>query len=102
MEYLEYIDVFQADDRVLITEYEPLTLKNGWIDPNQRLPEPETPVLALVHGLDYPIVLELRWETCNEMIESYFKGFLYWDNPHDDGQDYGDRVFAWQSLPLDP
>lgn len=71
----------------------------GWRCAVTDRPEAETPVLACVHGLDAPIVLELRWETCNPMIESYFKDFLYWDNPNDDGQDFEDRVFAWREIP---
>ena len=34
-----------------------------WISVEDRLPEPEVPVLALVHGLDDPIVLVRFWET---------------------------------------
>lgn len=81
---------------------ERVVMCGNWIATEDRLPPPETPVLAFVHGMDIPIVLEMRWETCNPMIESYFKDFLYWDNPHNDGQDYEDRVFAWQPLPEDP
>ena len=71
----------------------------GWRCAVTDRPEAETPVLACVHGLDVPIVLELRWEICNPMIESYFKDFLYWDSPNDDGQDFEDRVFAWREIP---
>ena len=74
----------------------------GWIPVSVKKPEAETPVLACVHGLDHPIVLELRWEICNTMVEGYFKDFLYWDDPNNDGQDFEDRVFAWQSLPTMP
>lgn len=79
-----------------------LVMRGNWIAAEDKLPPPETPVLAFVHGIDIPIVLEMRWETCNQMVESYFEDFLYWDNPHDDGQNYEDRVFAWQPLPEDP
>lgn len=80
----------------------PVVMRGNWISTEDELPPPETPVLAFVRGMDIPIVLEMRWETCNPMIESYFNDFLYWDNPHNDGQDYEDRVFAWQPLPEDP
>ena len=81
---------------------EPVAMCGDWVATADRLPPPETPVLAFVHGMDIPIILEMRWETCNPMIEPYFKKFLYWDDPHNDGQDYEDRVFAWQPLPEYP
>ena len=74
----------------------------GWINVEEKLPEPETPVIAIVGGYDAPIVIELRWETCNSMVESYFKDFLYWDDPNNDGQDYQDLVSFWQPLPEMP
>ena len=73
-----------------------------WIKVTDKIPEPETPVLACVHGLDFPIILEMRWEICNPMIEGYFNDFLYWDDPNNDGQDFEDRVFVWQPLPEMP
>lgn len=71
-----------------------------WIDVEDKLPEPETPVLAVVHGIDQPIVLARYWEICNPMIEGYFKDFLYWDNPEDDGNEYD--VICWMPLPEMP
>ena len=62
-------------------------------------PSPELPVIARVHGIDQPVVLELRWETCNPMLESYFEDYLYWDDPNNDGQDFEDRVFLWCKIP---
>tara|TARA_R110000765_G_scaffold356661_1_gene446762 strand:- start:1574 stop:1810 length:237 start_codon:yes stop_codon:yes gene_type:complete len=73
-----------------------------WIKVRCLLPEEGTPVLACVHGLDHPIVLELRRETCNPMIESHFDEFLYWDDPNNDGQDFKDRVSSWMPLPEIP
>jgi hypothetical protein len=69
----------------------------GWRCAVYDPPEAEEAVLACVAGFDYPIVLERRWETCNEMIESYFKEFLYWECPHDEGFD--GNVYAWRELP---
>ena len=74
-------------------------IPKGWRCAVEDRPKPETPVLALVNGIDFPIVLELRWETCNPMEESYFEDFLYWDDVHNDGQDFEGRVFAWVELP---
>lgn len=73
-----------------------------WISTKDRLPETETPVLAIVSTLEAPVVLELRWEICNTMIESYFKDFVYWDDPNNDGQDYADNVTHWMPLPKIP
>ena len=75
---------------------------NGWVKVEDRMPEAETPVLAVVHGIDHPIVLELRWDRCNPMLESFYKDFTYWDDPNNDGQDFEDRIVAWQQLPEMP
>jgi hypothetical protein len=72
---------------------------SAWIFTANKTPEPETPVLACVHGMDSPVVLEMRWESCDPFQEGYFKDFLYWDDPSNDGQDYEDRVFAWMTIP---
>ena len=48
-----------------------------WISVYDRLPEPEQAVLAAVDGLGAPIVLELRWETCNPMTEPYYEDFFF-------------------------
>lgn len=71
----------------------------GWRCAITDPPEPETPVIACAGGFDTPMVLELRWEICNPMIEGYFKDFLYWDDPNNDGQDFEGRVYAWQECP---
>mgnify|MGYP000686993514 CR=1 FL=1 len=75
---------------------------NSWIKVETKLPPPETPVLAIVNGIDIPVVLELRWEICNPMLESYYEDFLYWDEPNDDGKDYEGLVAYWRYLPDPP
>ena len=70
-----------------------------WVSVELNLPEIETPVLACVRGIDHPVVLEVRVEHCNPMIEGYHEDFKYWDDPINDGQDYGDTVYCWQPLP---
>jgi len=76
--------------------------QDRWVSVDDRLPDDETPVLAIVDGFDYPLILEIRTEVCNEMIEGYFKDFRYWDQPSNDGQEYNDLVKAWQPLPNPP
>ena len=73
-----------------------------WISVKEKLPEHDTPVLAVVEGIDNPIVLELRQEICNPYVDGYFANFSYWDNPDNDGQDYEDRVVCWMELPPMP
>jgi len=89
------IEVYEGD----LNEMQHQIDKLKWISVDDRLPEPEQAVLAAVNGLDAPIVLGLRWECCNPMIEGYFKDFLYWDDPNNDGQDFGDRVSHWMPCP---
>ena len=69
------------------------------VDVELNLPEIETPVLVCVHGIYHPVVLEIRVDRSNPMVEGYYEDFKYWDDPVNDGQDYGDRVYCWQSLP---
>lgn len=75
---------------------------NGWISVNDRLPEPETPVLAIVNGYDGILTVERRWETCNPYIEGYFEDFLYWDWVDNDGQDLEGLITHWMPLPEAP
>ena len=72
------------------------TRADGWISVEDRLPEPEQIVLAAVNGFDAPVVAHMLWETCNPMIELYYKDFLYWDDVHHDGQDFGELVSHWK------
>lgn len=74
----------------------------GWVSVDDRLPEAETPVLAIVDGYDGLLTLERRWEHCNEMVETYYKDFLYWDWVDNDGQDLEGRVKFWMHLPEPP
>jgi hypothetical protein len=93
-----------ADKLIEELQAENKKLREGqeWVSVKDRLPPPETPVLAWIRGFDAPLVVQLLWETCNPMVESYFDDFLYWDNVYNDGQDYEDRVLCWQSLPKPP
>ena len=50
-----------------------------WVSVDDRLPEAETPVLAILDGYSGLLTVERRWEHCNEMTEPYYKDFLYWD-----------------------
>ena len=79
-----------------------LEAANQWISVEDKLPEPEIPVLAIVNGFDGILTLERRWEICNPHIECYFPDFLYWDWIDNDGQYFEDRVTHWMPLPEPP
>jgi hypothetical protein len=66
-----------------------------WVSVDERLPEAETPVLAIVDGYDGLLTVELRWERCDY-------DFLYWDWVDNDGQDLEGRVRFWMRLPEMP
>ena len=70
-----------------------------WRDAKKEQPPTYTPVLACVEGLATLIVLEVRWQKCNTFEEPYYADYKYWDDPHNDGQDYGDKVLWWRVLP---
>lgn len=70
-----------------------------WRDAKKEQPPTYTPVLAFVEGLATLIVLEVRWQKCNTFEEPYYADYKYWDDPHNDGQDYGDKVLWWRVLP---
>lgn len=70
-----------------------------WVGVEDRLPPPETPVLAIVNGFDGILTVERRWEVCNPHIEAYFEDFLYWDWVDNDGQDFCEKVVKWMPLP---
>lgn len=69
-----------------------------WVSVDERLPEPEVMVLAIVDGYDGILTLERRWEVCDPMIESYYKDFLYWDWVDNDGQDLEGRIRYWMPI----
>jgi hypothetical protein len=73
-----------------------------WVSTDERLPEADTPVLAIVDGYDGLLTVERRWERCDQMTEPYYKDFLYWDWVDNDGQDLEDRVRFWMRLPEPP
>jgi hypothetical protein len=73
-----------------------------WISVDERLPEEETPVLAIVDGYDGLLTVERRWERCNVMTEPYYMDFLYWDWVDNDGQDLEGKVRFWMRLPEMP
>jgi hypothetical protein len=69
-----------------------------WISVEDRLPDPEVPVLGIVNGFDGILTLERRWEICDPYSESYYKDFLYWDWTDNDGQDFEGLVTHWMPL----
>ncbi len=69
----------------------------AWIPTTQSLPPEETPVLIVWKGAAI-VIGERRWEHPNH--EESFKPDWYWDDPSDDGQDWGrDDVTHWMHLP---
>lgn len=69
---------------------------NDWVDTQEALPPLNTPVLVAVHGYYFPLILERRWE--QPTFEETFDPFWYWDDPLDDGKEFGDNVYAWKEL----
>ena len=77
----------------------PAPIPEGWISVGDRLPEDETPVLIIFNG--EIVIGERRWD--NPGFEDTYKAFWYWDDPTDDGQDWGrDEVTHWMPLPKPP
>jgi hypothetical protein len=75
---------------------------SAWIKCEERMPAPETPVLAWhAPGGGAHSILELRWDRPG--YEETFEPYLYWDNPNDDGQDIDFcDVTHWMPLPDAP
>jgi hypothetical protein len=68
----------------------------NWILTSCKLPPVETPVLIIHRGAVR--IGELRWETPS--FEDTFRAFNYWDDPNDDGQEWGwDDVTHWMPIP---
>lgn len=70
-----------------------------WIKCSERMPDAETPVLALLNGEIR--VAEIRWDMPTH--EETYRPFWYWDDPYDDGQPW--EVFDithWMPLPEPP
>ena len=70
-----------------------------WISVKDKLPEMETPVLAIVKGQIR--MAEIRTEYPN--LEDTYSAFEYWDCPLNDGQDWqNEDVTYWMPLPNPP
>jgi hypothetical protein len=91
---------FCSNPMPLYTNPQPMVPE--WISVDERLPEEETPVLAIVDGYDGLLTVERRWERCDQMTEPYYKDFLYWDWVDNDGQDLEGKVRFWMRLPEMP
>lgn len=78
-----------------------LTARLGaWMRCELCLPDDETPVLICFADGDIRIG-ELRWEKPG--YEDTFHAFRYWDNPHDDGQQWEHKdIVYWAPLPDAP
>ena len=69
----------------------------AWVSTLDRLPPDETVVIAVVNGRIR--LAERRWEY--PTYEETFKAFWYWDDPSNDGQDWGIAdVTHWMPIPL--
>ena len=67
-----------------------------WISTKEKMPPIETPVLIVLNG--ELRIGERRWD--NPTWEENYTAYLYWDNPHDDGQDWNpDDVTHWMLMP---
>lgn len=70
-----------------------------WISVEDRLPEPEEPVLVLAPDKHkYPFIGALYWEVCSRIIEPRFRFSLYWGNCDDDGVNLESSVTHWKPL----
>lgn len=69
-------------------------MKSPWISTADALPADETPVLIYLRG--EIVIGERRWEDA-------YEAFWFWDDPTDDGQDWGrEEVTHWAYLPPTP
>ena len=74
----------------------------AWMRCELCLPEEQTPVLICFVDGDIRLG-ELRWEKPTH--EETFEAFQYWDNPHDEGQEWEwewEDIIYWASLPKAP
>ena len=72
---------------------------SAWALCSERLPDAETPVLVIRNGEIR--IGALLWERPTH--EETFKAFLYWDDPHDDGQAWEHHeITHWMTLPEKP
>ncbi|MDP2262655.1 MAG: DUF551 domain-containing protein [Hydrogenophaga sp.] len=70
-----------------------------WISVEGKLPPDETPVLIVWRGT--VVIGERRWD--HPGYEDRYQSYWYWDDPTDDGQDWGrDDVTHWMPLPEPP
>ena len=72
---------------------------SDWVSVDERLPADETPVLIVLRG--GITIGELRWE--RPSWEETYQAFRYWDDPHNDGQDWQwHDITHWMPLPEVP
>ncbi len=70
-----------------------------WIPTAQRMPEIDTPVLAIVNGNARIAITHMEYPT----FEDTYQAFAYWDDPYNDGQCWEfDEVSHWTTLPEIP
>jgi len=70
-----------------------------WIKCSEEIPRPEEAVLILRNGEVY--LGMLQWE--HPSHEETFCPFLYWDDPHNDGQAWEyEEVTHWLPIPGKP
>lgn len=70
-----------------------------WIKCSEFMPAPEEAVLILRNGEVHIGILQ--WENPNH--EDTFSAFLYWDDFHNDGQDWQhDEITHWLPIPDNP
>lgn len=74
---------------VLRTENIEMMIK--WNKPDDILPPVDRPVLVRIDGVVR--IGELRWD-CPGWEDTY-DAYQYWDDPHNDGQDWEGRVTDW-------
>jgi len=86
-----------ADQQARIDELE---AQSQWISVEDELPPEQTPVLVRLNSQTLYEIAERRWE--RPTYEETFTAFWYWDNPSNDGQDWGEYVTHWMPFPSPP
>lgn len=71
-------------------------MKENWTSCEDRMPDEDVNVLIVLRG--EPRIGVLRWEHPN--FEDTFESYDYWDDPHNDGQDWEfEDVTHWMPIP---